>query len=121
MTRLSWVVLQGMAHSFIELGKAVVHVISLVEIEVKVKVVQSCPTLQPHRLYSPWNSLGQNTGLLQGIFPTQGLNPGLLHCRWILYQLSCQGSPSVWLVFCDCGFHSVCPLMDEYKRLVQAS
>ena len=35
---------------------------------------------------------GQNTGvgshsLLQGIFPTQGLNPGLLHCRWILYQL----------------------------------
>ena len=123
MTRLSWVVLQGMAHSFIELGKAVVHVLSLVEIEVKVKVkvVQSCPTLQPHRLYSPWNSLGQNTGLLQGIFPTQGLNPGLLHCRWILYQLSCQGSPSVWLVFCDCGFHSVCPLMDEYKRLVQAS
>ena len=49
--------------------------------------------LQPHGLYSPWNSLGQNTGvgslsLLQGIFPTQGLNPGLLHCRWILYQLS---------------------------------
>ena len=31
-------------------------------------------------------------GLLQGIFPTQGLNPGLLHCRWILYQLSYQGS-----------------------------
>ena len=44
-------------------------------------------------LYSPWNSPGQNTGvgslsLLQGIFTTQGLNPGLLHCRWILYQLS---------------------------------
>ena len=38
MTRLSWVALQGMAHSFIELGKAVVHVISLVETEVKVKV-----------------------------------------------------------------------------------
>ena len=40
-----------------------------------------------------WNSLGQNTGvgslsLLQGIFPTQGLNPGLLHYRQILYQLS---------------------------------
>ena len=31
--------------------------------------------------------------LLQGIFPTQGLNPGLPHCRWILYQLSHQGSP----------------------------
>ena len=55
-------------------------------------------SLQPHGLYSPWNSPDQNTGvgslsLLQGIFPTQGWNPGLLHCRWILYQLSYQGSP----------------------------
>ena len=46
-----------------------------------------------HGLYSPWNSPGQNTGvgslsLLQGIFPTQGSNPDLLHCRRILYQLS---------------------------------
>ena len=45
--------------------------------------------LRPHGLYSPWNSAGQNTGLgrlslFQGIFPTQGLNPGLLHCRQIL-------------------------------------
>ena len=50
-------------------------------------------SLRPHGLHSPWNSADQNTGvgslfLLQGIFPTQGLNPGLLHCRWILYQLS---------------------------------
>ena len=30
--------------------------------------------------------------LLQGIFPTQGSNPGLSHCRWILYYLSHQGS-----------------------------
>ena len=50
-------------------------------------------SLRLHGLYSPWNSLGQNTGvgslsLLQGIFPTQGLNPGLLHYRQILYQLS---------------------------------
>ena len=42
--------------------------------------------LKPHGLYSPWNSPGQNTGmgspsLLQGIIPTQGSNPGLLHCR----------------------------------------
>ena len=56
-------------------------------------------SLPPHGLYSPWNSPGQNTGvgslsLLQGIFPTQGLNPGLLHSRWILYQLSHEGSPS---------------------------
>ena len=45
---------------------------------------------------TPQNSPGQNTGvgslfLLQGIFPTQGSNPGLLHCRWILYQLSHKG------------------------------
>ena len=51
-----------------------------------------------HGLYSPWNSPGQNTGLgslslLQGIFPSQGLNPWLLHCRQILYQLSHQGGP----------------------------
>ena len=54
-------------------------------------------SLRPHGLYSPWNSPGQNTGvgrlsLLQGIFPTQGLNPGLPHCRQILYQLSHKGS-----------------------------
>ena len=56
-------------------------------------------SLRPHGLYSPWNSPGQNTGvgslsLLQGIFPTQGSNPGLLRCRWILYQLSHKGSPT---------------------------
>ena len=55
-------------------------------------------TLPPHGLYSPCNSPGQNTEmgscfLLQGIFPTQGLNSGLPHCRQILYQLSHQGSP----------------------------
>ena len=82
-------------------------------------------SLRPCGLYSPWNSLGQNTGvgslsllqgtfptqgansghpkntgvgslsLLQGIFPTQESNPGLLHCRWILDQLSYQGSPEL--------------------------
>ena len=50
-------------------------------------------SLRPHGMYSSWNSPGQNTGvdslsLLQGIFPTQGSNPGLRHCRQILYQLS---------------------------------
>ena len=54
-------------------------------------------SLRPHGLYSPWNSPGQHTGvgscsLLQGVFPIQGSNPGLLHCRWILYQLSHLGS-----------------------------
>ena len=51
-------------------------------------------SLRPRGLYSPWNSPGQNIGvgrlsLLQGIFPTQGSNPGLPHCRWILYQKNC--------------------------------
>ena len=50
-------------------------------------------SLLPHELYNPCNSPGQNTGvgslsLLQGIFPSQRSNPGLLHCRQILYQLS---------------------------------
>ena len=54
MTRLSWVAVRSMAHSFIELDKAVAHVISLI-------------------------------------------------------------------IFCDCGFHSVCPLMDEDNRLMEAS
>jgi len=54
-------------------------------------------SLWPNGLYSPWNSPGQNTGggslfLLQGIFPTQGSNPGVPHCRWILYQLSHKGT-----------------------------
>ena len=57
-------------------------------------------SLWPRRLYSPWNSPGQNTGvgslsLLKGIFPTQGSNPGLPHCRQILYHLSHQGSPRI--------------------------
>ena len=68
--------------------------------KVKVKVSQSSNSLGPRGLYSPWTSLGQNTGvgslfLLQGTVPTQGLNPGLPHCRQILYQLSHKGSPSV--------------------------
>ena len=47
-------------------------------------------------LLCPWNSPGKNTGVgchsfLQGIFPTQGSNLGLLHCRQILYLLSHQG------------------------------
>ena len=63
-------------------------------------------SLWPHRLYSPWNSPGQNTGvgslsLFQGIFPTQGSSPGLLYCRQILYQLSHQGSSRIleWVAY----------------------
>ena len=66
-------------------------------------VAQLCPTLcdlMDCSLPGPsvhWDSPGKNTGvgchaLLQGIFPTQGSNPGLPHCRWILYHLSHRGS-----------------------------
>ena len=63
-------------------------------------------SLWPHGLDSPRNSPGQNTGvgshsLFQGIFPIQGSNPGL-YCRWILYQLSHQGSPGRFLFSFSC-------------------
>ena len=71
----------------------------------KVKVAQLCPTLC-HSMDYPWNSPDQNTGvgslsLLQGIFPTQGSNPGLLHWRRILYQLSHKRSPRIleWVAY----------------------
>ena len=74
---------------------------------VNVKVTQSCPTFcHPMELYSLWDSPGWNTGvgshsLLREIFPTQGLNAGLLHCRQILYQVSHQGSPRIleWVTY----------------------
>ena len=78
----------------------------------KVLVLQSCPTFGDPMDYSPPGSSVhgilqakileiQNTkimvkgchSLLQGIFPTLGLNPGLPHCRQILYHLSHQGIP----------------------------
>ena len=69
-------------------------------------VAQSCPTLcNPTDCSSLVSSVhgdspGKDTGvgchaLLQGIFPTQGSNPGLLHCRQILYHLSHQGRPRI--------------------------
>ena len=65
------------------------------DLDSKVKVAQSCLT---HRDRIDCNSPGQNIGvgslsLLRGIFPTQGWNPGLPHCRWVFYQLNHQGSP----------------------------
>ena len=75
-------------------------------------VTQSSPTLCDPLDCSPpgtsvhGDSLGKNTGvschvLLQGIFPIQGLNPGLLHCRWIFYHLSYQGSSWIleWVAY----------------------
>ena len=64
------------------------------------------PTLQVDSLPSESPGKAKNTGvsslsLLQGIFLTQELNQGLLHCKWILYQLSCKGRPKIldWVVY----------------------
>ena len=62
---------------------------------------QSILTVQPVHGLAPWNYLGQNTGegslsLLQEIFQTQNSNQDLLHCRWVLYQLSYVGSPRLF-------------------------
>ena len=74
-------------------------------LRVCVFVAQSCPTLCDPKdcslpdSFAHGDSPGKNTGvgchlLLQGIFPTQGSNPGLLHCRQILYLLTYPRSPS---------------------------
>ena len=88
------------------------HILSLLKDNMKqaCSTVLSCSvmsdSLQPHGPHSKWNSPGQNIGvgslsLLQGIFPIQGSNPGLPHCRGILYQLSHQGSPRIleWVAY----------------------
>ena len=74
--------------------------------------------LEPTRLLCPWDSPGQNTGvgghsLLQGIFPTQGLNLGLLHCRQIPYRLSHQGSPGCQPTTLLSGRRSLWPILDR--------
>ena len=88
--------------------------------DVKVLVTQLCLThglepatqgLQPTSLLCPWDFPGKNTGVgshsfLQGIFPTQGLNLGLLHCRQILYHLSHQGSLQECSNYCTTAFIS---------------
>ena len=83
-------------------------------------VAQSCPTLcYPMDCSPPVTSVhgdspGKNTGvichaLLQGIFLTLELNQSLLHCRWILYQLSYQGSPVIqWYLFINQMILCVC-------------
>ena len=63
-------------------------------------VTLSCLTVSPPGSSVHGDSPSENTGvgchaLLQDIFPMQGSNPGLPHCRWILYRLSHQGSPRI--------------------------
>jgi len=84
----------------------------LFEIESESEVAQSCPTLcgpVDCRLLHPWDFPGKKTGvgchfLLQGIFPTQGSNPGLLHCRQMLYLLF----PCVFVVSLN-RIGTICP------------
>ena len=64
--------------------------------------------LYPTMILCPWDSPCKNIGvgchfLLHRIFPTLGLNLGLLHCRWILYHLGHQGSPSSGLQTINAG------------------
>ena len=72
--------------------------------EMKISVMSN--SLKPHGLYNSCNSPSQNTGvgsfsLLQGIFPIQGSNPGLPHCRQMLYQVSHQGRSRIleWVAY----------------------
>ena len=83
---------QRKSQFWLHVGNCFFDLLSLV----KVLVSQLCPTLcNPWTVVCQapclWDSPGKNTGegchfLFPGIYSTQGLNPGLLHCRWILYH-----------------------------------
>ena len=76
----------------------------------KVKVAQSCPVLcdpgsTVHGILQARILEWVDFSLLQGIFPTQGSNPGFPHCRQILYQLSHKGNPRIleWVAYLFCS------------------
>ena len=99
--------------------KEIIYNIHNIKLEVCVCVLsmlvtKSCPTLfdpmdcKPARLLCPWDFPDKNTGvdchsLLQGIFPTQRSNSGLLHCRQILYHLSYR--ENLWIYFKSSFFY----------------
>ena len=71
-----------------------------------------------------WDSPGKNPGvgchaLLQGIFPAQGSNPGLLHCKWILYHLRNQRSPFIHISSVQ-SFSRVWPFVIAWTAAHQA-
>ena len=78
------------------------------DVKVKVLAAQSCPNVcdpmnSSPPVLCPLNCSGKNTGvgshsLLQGIFLTQGSNPGILNCRQILYHLSHQGITTTTII-----------------------
>ena len=72
--------------------------------DIKLKLLVVSNSLQPHGLYSLWNSLDhQNIGvgslsLLEGIFSTQGSNPGVPHCRWFFTCWATREAQEYWSV-----------------------
>ena len=81
------------------------------------------PALQAESLPSEPPGKSMNTGvgslsLLQGIFLTKKLNWGLLHCRWILYQLSHLGSPILSLCECLYAFPLECKLYESRNNFI---
>ena len=131
ITQPSWVAQHGMAHSFIELDKAVVHVISLIEVkwsEVKsLSHVQLFATLWIVAYQAPpsmgismqeyWSGLPFPS---PGDLPNPGIKPGSPALEADILTSEPPGKPSVWLVFCNCSFHPVCPLMDEDNGIMEA-
>ena len=97
--RLEWSVKVSYANWLITLFKFSIIADFMSIVCMKVKVPQSCPTLSDPMVYTVHGV--DSHPLLQGIFPTQGLNPGLRHCRQILYQLSHKGSPRIleWVAY----------------------
>ena len=87
---------------------------------------QSCLTLWLHEFLCPWGSPDQNIGVVampffQGIFPVQGSNLHLLHCRHILYPLNHWRSPNYWLCYSIEELKRRCekflPMHPSYKQL----
>ena len=108
------------------LGLSLRDIGSFMKVKMKVKVTQSCLTLWDAMDYHPWNPPGQNTGvgslsLLQGIFPTQGSNPGLLHCSRILYQLSHKGSPEMLTLYTDPKYCHIHTSVTQWIAIILAS
>ena len=87
------------------------------------KVAQSCLALCSPVAYTVQNTGMGSLPLLQGIFPTQGLNPGLPHCRQILYRLSHRESHSGWScqkVGWAAPARGACPSLEVFRQWQEA-